>query len=91
MDQKEDKKRDDEGLDRLTDHNDGRRVEKPAIDFVERGFDHENAEQLFDAVIGIKNSKFSSHGRVILVRAGGYHERGALTGGLAQFDIADIG
>ena len=79
MDKKEDEKGDQKRLYRLTDHDDGRGVEKPTIDPVERGFDHENADQLFGAVIRIKNSKFVPRGCVYGVGAGGYHERGDAT------------
>jgi hypothetical protein len=83
MNQKEDEKGDYEGLYRLTDHDDGRSVEKPAIDSIERGFDHENAKQLFSSAIPVKNFELPPHRRVGLLGAGGYQERGDLTSGLA--------
>ena len=90
MDNQQDKKGNYERLDRLTDHDDGRPVEKPAINPVERGFDHENAEHLLNAAIRIKNFKFVPHGRIGLMGARGYDERSGTIGGLAQFDVTDI-
>jgi hypothetical protein len=51
MDDKEDEKGDKKRLYGLANHDNDRGVEKPPIDPVERGFDCENAEQLFGAAI----------------------------------------
>ena len=53
--------------------------------------DHEGAEQLFGAAIGINDLEFVSHGRVSQAGAGSQHERSRAIGGLSQFDVADIG
>lgn len=92
MDNKEDKKGNHERLDGLTDHNDRHSGEKPAIDLVERGFNHKNAEQTFGAAIRIKNSELAPRGRVSQVGASGHYERSRCgsIGNLAQFDIADF-
>ena len=62
VDDKKYEKRDEECLYRLPDHNDRGGVEKPAIDPVVGGFDHENAEQLLGAVICIEYPEFAPRG-----------------------------
>jgi hypothetical protein len=90
VDNEEDEEGDDERFYRLTNQDDRRSVEKPAIDLIECGFDHESTEQLLGAAIRIKNFEFAPCGRRCLMETRGHHERGVLIDDLAQFDVADI-
>src|SRR3954454_7538736 len=91
VDDKQDEKRDNKRFDPLADHDDDRCVQKSAINPGERRFNYQNADQLLSAVVRIKNLEFAPHWRFVLAGASCHHEGGGTVGGLAQFDVADIG
>ena len=90
VDDKKDEKGDGERLYRLTDHDDQRGLEQPAINVVVRGFDRENADQLISAANRIENFEFVPCRWIGLVGTGGHREGGGSIGSLAHLDEAYI-